>query len=366
MSCWMHGLVLRGQRKNLALASVVGLLLLASGVGELSGATPWLTLPTENRALFDGAPEDFYMFVERDFEGQKSRPWEGGTYGFTRNPQRVGGRLIYTRFHEGIDVKPIRRTATGEPLDPVVAAADGVVVHVSTEASASTYGRYVVVKHDLGGSPYFTLYSHLGDVQAREGQQVRQGEALGILGYTGRGINRERAHLHFEFCLLASRAFDAWFAHYLPNETNRHGVFNGMNLLGLDPAQLLQAVRERPGVSVPEFVSGMRPLLRLIVPDSPYFDLPKLYPWMLAPGSPARAPSWAVTFSDTLIPMRIEPRSSVVTAPEVEWLGDDQTPLRFQSRGWVAGSAQQPQLTDSGVRFAHLLIFPPAPAPFRP
>jgi hypothetical protein len=326
-------------------------------------ATPWLTLPTENRALFEGAPEDFYMFVERDFEGQKSRPWEGGTYGFTRTPRRVGGQIVYTRFHEGIDVKPVRRTPTGEPLDPVVAVADGVVVHVSADAGASTYGRYVVVQHDLGGSPYFTLYAHLGELKARLGESVRQGEALGLLGYTGRGINRERAHLHLEFCLLGSRAFDGWFAHYLPNETNRHGVFNGMNLIGLDPAQLLLAVRERPDLTVPEFVGGQRPLFRLILADSPYFDLPRLYPWMLAPGSPARAPAWAVTFSDSLIPMRIEARAASEAAPQVEWLGDDAVPLQHQSRGWVTGTAREPRLTDSGLRFAHLLTFPATAQP---
>ena len=33
-----------------------------------------LTLPTDNRAIFNGKPEDFYMWVPRHFDGKDSKP----------------------------------------------------------------------------------------------------------------------------------------------------------------------------------------------------------------------------------------------------------------------------------------------------
>ena len=48
----------------------------------------------------------FYQSVDRDYDGAKSAPWEGGQYGFVRDPKGSGGGVIYTRFHEGIDIRP--------------------------------------------------------------------------------------------------------------------------------------------------------------------------------------------------------------------------------------------------------------------
>jgi hypothetical protein len=317
---------------------------------------PWLVLPTENHALFSRNPENFYMFVERDFEGKKTRPWEGGMFGFTRSPRREGGQIVFTRFHEGIDIRPVRRNPAGEPLDPVAASANGVVVHVANDPGTSNYGRYVVVQHDMGGSPYFTLYAHLGPVRVKPGQVVRQGEELATLGYTGRGINRERAHLHFEFCMMVNRNFSAWFDHYLAGNTNHHGNYNGMNLLGMDPVGLLKSVRANPALTVPEFVRSLRPLFSIAVPDSRHFDLPRLYPWLMtSPGS--NAPIWRVTFSDAFIPMRIDPETDP-GGPVVRWLADGRVALAHQSRGLVSGTPSNPRLTESGQRFAHLLTFP--------
>ena len=88
-----------------------------------------LVLPTDNDALFSGGWPAFYQYIERDFKGVKSTPWEGGQYGFVRDPIETSAGIVYTRFHEGIDIKPLRRDAGGEPLDDVCAIADGKVVH---------------------------------------------------------------------------------------------------------------------------------------------------------------------------------------------------------------------------------------------
>src|SRR5215468_8792472 len=109
-----------------------------------------LVLPTENDALFSGDGPAFYQYIERDYNGVKSTPWEGGQYGFVRDPKSTGGGLVYTRFHEGIDIRSVHRDPNGEPLDEVRAVADGQVVHVSVVAGYSNYGKYIVIEHRWG------------------------------------------------------------------------------------------------------------------------------------------------------------------------------------------------------------------------
>src|SRR2546428_5595339 len=88
-----------------------------------------LVLPTDNDALFSGDGPAFYQYIERDYQGVKSTPWEGGQYGFVRDPKDTAAGVVYTRFHEGIDIRCLHRDANGEPLDEVRAVADGKVAH---------------------------------------------------------------------------------------------------------------------------------------------------------------------------------------------------------------------------------------------
>ena len=39
-----------------------------------------LALPTDNDALFSGDGPAFYQSVDRDYNGVKTTPWEGGRY----------------------------------------------------------------------------------------------------------------------------------------------------------------------------------------------------------------------------------------------------------------------------------------------
>ena len=42
------------------------------------------------------------------------------------------------------------------------------------------------------------------------GATVTRGQPIAVMGYTGVGINQERAHLHLELDLMFSREFDSW------------------------------------------------------------------------------------------------------------------------------------------------------------
>lgn len=312
-----------------------------------------LDFPTENRALVHGQPEKFFMYVDRDFEGRVSKPWQGGQYGFVRGPRREKGELVFATMHEGIDILPVRRDASGEPLDRVLAAASGRVVHVNALPSASNYGRYVVVEHLWEGCRYYTLYAHLGAVDVEMGQPVRQGDNLGRLGYTGRGINRERAHLHFETCMMLSDSYEDWHAAVFPSAPNRHGLFNGLNLAGFDPTRLLLDAEANPDVSISQYIAAGEPFFRVAVPASDDLFLLHAYPWLKA--GVETAPAWAITFSRFGIPLRAEPLPNPVDDPKVMWAKESTTPYRHATRGLLDGPRGAPHLTASGHRYIALI-----------
>jgi hypothetical protein len=317
-----------------------------------------LDFPTDNRALLEGRPQDFFMYVNRDFEGERSYPWQGGQFGFVRGPVRDGSKIRYAQLHEGIDIRPVHRDAQGNPTDEVRAAAAGTVVHASREAGASNYGRYVVVEHRWDDSSFYTLYAHLASILVEVGQSLRQGETLGIMGFTGTGIDRERAHTHFEVCIMLNRNFEAWHDANFPRDPNRHGVYNGLNLVGADPATLLLAARRDPALSISGFFASAEPAFKITIKNSPNFYLIRAYPWLVERGEIANPPAWTVTFSRYGVPIKIEAARTVVSAPVVAWVKATGEPYARITKNIVTGPSASPRLTASGRRFVKLLTWP--------
>ncbi len=87
-----------------------------------------------------------------------------------------------TAVHLGYDLASLKHS-------PVPAANSGVVVFA---APLTIYGNTVVVDHGLGLQ---TLYGHLSSIEVKEGDQVKQGQALGRTGITGLAVGD---HLHYE------------------------------------------------------------------------------------------------------------------------------------------------------------------------
>jgi murein DD-endopeptidase MepM/ murein hydrolase activator NlpD len=321
-------------------------------------AQPLVDFPTDNRALIEGRPQDFFMYVNRDFEGEKSKPWQGGQFGFVRGPVRDGGKILYIQLHEGIDIRPVHRDAQGNPTDEVRAAAAGTVAHVSLEARASNYGRYIVLQHNWDGCLFYTLYAHLDSISVEPGQSLRQGEPLGVMGFTGAGIDRERAHTHFEVCMMLSKNFEGWHDVNFPKDPNRHGIYNGLNLVGADPAPLLLAAHKNPALKISDYFAGAEPAFKITVKNSTNFFLIRAYPWLAARGEIANPPAWTITFSRYGVPIRVEAAKTPVTEPIVAWVKETDQPYARVTKNLVSGPRGSPRLTASGLRFAKLLTWP--------
>jgi murein DD-endopeptidase MepM/ murein hydrolase activator NlpD len=222
----------------------------------------------------------------------------------------------------------------------------------------SNYGKYVVVEHRWDGSPYYSLYGHLASVSVQVGNKVARGEQLGILGFTGDGLDQARAHVHLELNLMLNRNFNSWHAEFFKSEPNRNGIYNGINLNGLDIARLYLALRKRPSLTIPEFLAEEETFYRVKLPASKNFELPKRYPWLLRGSDSGNALAWEVSFNRAGIPLRIEAANEAVIAPVLSYVKPRGGDYRNLTRGIIGGAGENARLTDSGMRLMRLLIWP--------
>jgi murein DD-endopeptidase MepM/ murein hydrolase activator NlpD len=312
-----------------------------------------IILPTENHALLTDDYAAFYQYIKRDFRGESSTPWQGGQYGFVRNPRKFGMTVLYTRFHEGIDIQPLRRDANGEPLDVILAIAAGDVVYTNDFPSFSNYGRYIVIEHQFGGCPYYSLYAHLSAIQVHVGDRVSQGNPIGVMGHTGQGIDRERSHVHLELNLLLNSDFEKWSNKYFPRDGNRHGNYNGQNLDGFDIARLYLELNKNPQKTIPEFFQEETTWYRVLVPASARMDLLQRYPWLS--GGQTAAKTWEISFNQAGIPIHFEARAENVEKPALTYVKFSPYPYGLQTRGYIQGSGSKYSLSNEGERYLDLI-----------
>ncbi|MEM8866907.1 MAG: M23 family metallopeptidase [Verrucomicrobiota bacterium] len=216
--------------RGLSLLSLIpaGLAVFVLDVASLSANQ--LIWPTPNPAFARGEPLSAYV------QPTSSGILESGLFGCVRN----GGY----KFHEGLDLFPVQRDKYREALDDIYAILPGRVKHVSRHSGHSSYGRYVVVVHESEVLPFYSLYAHLASVpdSIQPGTRVEAGAVLGRMGRSAAGytIPKSRAHLHLEVGLKLTDDFQAWYDRQKYKSSNRHGVWNGMNLVGVDPLKFYE------------------------------------------------------------------------------------------------------------------------------
>lgn len=314
-----------------------------------------LILPTPNTNLYEH-PEKFYMKTARS----GADAWKGGMYGFSRNAKRLSAGTVHTRFHEGVDIAPTMRDERGNPLDSVVSVDEGLVVYVNAIAGRSNYGKYIVVRHLWDGSPFYSLYAHLNETWVEAGQQVNQGDPLGRLGFTGAGINRSRAHLHFEIGMLVNEYFQKWYNQEYGDGKNHHSFYNGMNFAGMDVARLYQRLKEEQNLTVREFLrTEHTPFYTVILPRDGRLDLLSRYPWLLKESAVPSHPSWEITFDQSGLPLAIVPSEKNVTKPTLASIEESPFPYKYITKYRVQGSGAKGSLSASGERFMRLIATEP-------
>lgn len=106
-----------------------------------------------------------------------NKGWISSYYGYRNNPFD-GGR----EFHKGMDIAAKEGTE-------IIAVAGGVVTWADRRWG---YGNLVEVNH---GNGYVTRYAHCSELLVKEGEAVKKGQVVALMGSTGRSTG---PHVHFE------------------------------------------------------------------------------------------------------------------------------------------------------------------------
>lgn len=146
------------------------------------------------------SPNDHFYFV---------RPISANEVNWPLASYRYGGVFFGDFVHTGIDIQTDEGT-------PIVAAGSGTVVWAdwgffsgSRLNKDDPYGQAVVIEHDFGyqGKPLYTIYAHMSQIDVTEGEWVRAGEQLGLVGDTGHTTG---PHLHFEVRMRRNNFYDTY------------------------------------------------------------------------------------------------------------------------------------------------------------
>ena len=133
-----------------------------------------------------------------------------------------------TEFHQGIDIG-------GKEGSPVTSVISGVVSKV--EKSPDGFGNRVLVTDPKTG--YTTYYAHLADASVKEGQEIKAGSPVGILGSTGKSTGP-----HVEFGVLTPEGKHADPSQLFNRPAENRGVQVASNNERL-PGESLKTQQER-------------------------------------------------------------------------------------------------------------------------
>lgn len=95
---------------------------------------------------------------------------------------RVHPTFKVEKMHNGVDFIAKEGTA-------ILATADGTV---TTSNFSNGYGNHIIIKHD---DSYETQYAHMSSLNVKEGDHVKAGQTIGVIGNSGQSL---AIHLHYE------------------------------------------------------------------------------------------------------------------------------------------------------------------------
>jgi murein DD-endopeptidase MepM/ murein hydrolase activator NlpD len=320
---------------------------------SLFAQTPF-QFPTANHSLYEiGNELKFFAPTAPD------KPWTSGSFGCVRDDG--------TRMHEGLDIRHLQTDARGEPTDPVTAAADGTVVYFNVKPSLSNYGNYIVIRHVVEGLEIYSLYAHLSAIRSglTIGEAVKSGEVIATMGRTSNAevIAKDRAHVHFELNVLVNDNFAAWFKINSPGERNDHGEWNGQNLNGLDPREILLG-EHNPAkkFSLLDFLRSQTELCRVLV-RATNFPYLKRYAALVLKNPVAEkegVAGYEIALNYNAVPFALMPRaeSEIKSRAKIQLLSVNEAVEKANPcRKLLVQRAGRWQLTDGGIREMELLTY---------
>lgn len=147
---------------------------------------------------------------------------------------------------------PVRSVFDGR----VIASKD---IYGNQSEGYSSYGRYIMMRHDLASGPHYSLYAHLDSRGVNIGQNLRGGSIIGRSGNTG---NSSGPHLHFEIGPGLSSNTGAYPGTFLANRglpALKEGAFtlsDGLAMLHRGETVLTQDLSRELREGIGRFANG--------------------------------------------------------------------------------------------------------------
>lgn len=128
--------------------------------------------------------EELFKYLENQKAMLRCTPSIWPTKGWVSSEfgTRVSPFTNQKEFHQGLDISTRKGT-------PIMAPADGVISEVGSNYG---YGKIVSLKHGYG---FKTRYAHLDKILVKNGEYVKRGQTIALVGSTGRTTG---PHLHYE------------------------------------------------------------------------------------------------------------------------------------------------------------------------
>ncbi len=159
------------QKKNLILLSLFALIISACA--------------SNSSTIGTAAPEEEDASIPSFTKESSTNSSKGFAFDWPVNEARLTRGFLpkKRRPHLGIDLAAPKGTK-------ILASHDGMVIYAGRDFKG--FGKMILLESGYG---WATIYGHLDKISVREGQMVRQGETIGLMGRTGRSTG---VHLHFE------------------------------------------------------------------------------------------------------------------------------------------------------------------------
>lgn len=151
---------------------------LSESIDELYNSDDFTSLFEEAGITMGGGTGGGEIFDTGEHNGVLAYPttYRNISAGFPKYPSG--------REHTGIDFPAPNNT-------PICACADGVVI--LTKELNYSYGRYIVIQHNIDGQTLYTLYAHNNTLYVKAGDTVQKGQHIADSGSTG---NSTGPHCH--------------------------------------------------------------------------------------------------------------------------------------------------------------------------
>tara|TARA_B100000941_G_C28483294_1_gene543473 strand:- start:851 stop:1297 length:447 start_codon:yes stop_codon:yes gene_type:complete len=136
---------------------------------------------------------------------------------------------------------------------------------------------------------------------------------------------------------------------------NRHGLHNGMNLSGLDIANLYLRHQREPDITIPDFLNGTSVYYKVTCPRRGKLELADRYPWIRRGAHHRPSPSWEISFTASGFPLAIAPSHREVPKPLVTYIRTTQSRHDYFTLSRLTGTGRRASLTRTGLQHLALI-----------